>query len=287
VLRKACSDAAGWGVPLRVAVNVSPVQFADQAFPMLVASALAQSGLDPARLELEITEGVFLEEGGLTDARFKALKNLGVRLALDDFGTGYSSLGYLKSAPFDKIKIDQSFVRVPPSRQPQPRDHHRDCRPGPGVGHGNHRRGRGSFDQFDLMKALCVSHVQGFIYSEPLANEAFVAAGGGDWIIEPSGPARQRHQRQAMFRRVGVVHEDHYYPVVLRNLSKSGALIEGLIEVPLDTPGRPTWAARGGARAPQPGHQQGLEFEQELVSDGNGGCARATASRPTSFPPPG
>ncbi|MDR6510620.1 diguanylate cyclase (GGDEF)-like protein [Novosphingobium capsulatum] len=284
VLRKACADAAGWEVPLRVAVNVSPVQFADEAFPALVTSALAQSGLDPARLELEITEGVFLEEGGQTDARFNALKGLGVRLALDDFGTGYSSLGYLKSAPFDKIKIDQSFVRG----ATQPGNRNRAIITAivalaQALDMETTAEGVESFDQFDLMKALCVSHVQGFIYSQPLDNDTFVAGlSGGDWTIEPSGPARQRHQRQAMFRRVGVVHEDHYYPVVLRNLSKSGALIEGLLEVPLDTPfvldlGDGQLVVSRVRRSQ--GHQQGLEFEQELVSDGNGGlCTRYRVS---------
>jgi diguanylate cyclase (GGDEF)-like protein len=284
VLRTACAEATTWAAPLSVAVNVSPVQFADENFPTLVASALAQSGLDPQRLELEITEGVFLEEGGLTDARFKALKGLGVRLALDDFGTGYSSLGYLKSAPFDKIKIDQSFVRG--ATQPGSRNRAiitAIVALAQALDMDTTAEGVESFDQFDLMKALQVSHVQGFIYSHPLDNAAFTAAlAGGEWTIEPQGPARQRHQRQAMFRRVGVVHEDHYYPVVLRNLSMSGALIEGLLEVPLGTPfvldlgdGQLVVAK---VRRSQ-GHQQGLEFEQELVSDGNGGlCTRYRVS---------
>ena len=77
-----------------------------------IASALASSGLQPDRLELEITEGVFLSDSAAADTVFATLKQIGVRLALDDFGTGYSSLGYLRTAPFDKIKIDQSFVRA-------------------------------------------------------------------------------------------------------------------------------------------------------------------------------
>ena len=110
-MRQACIEAASWEGNARVAVNVSPIQFAHCGLPALVASALAASQLAPDRLELEITESVFLGEGADTQAMFDALKNLGVRLALDDFGTGYSSLGYLQKAPFDKIKIDQSFVR--------------------------------------------------------------------------------------------------------------------------------------------------------------------------------
>ena len=110
VLRTACHDAATWPAGTRIAVNVSPLQFINPALPALVMNALASAGLAADRLELEITEGVFLADGADTDGMFKALKAIGVRLALDDFGTGYSSLGYLKTAPFDKIKIDQSFV---------------------------------------------------------------------------------------------------------------------------------------------------------------------------------
>lgn len=283
-LRKACADAATWPAALRVAVNVSPAQFGDEGFPALVASALAQSGLEPGRLELEITEGVFLEEGGLTDAQFRALKGLGVRLALDDFGTGYSSLAYLKNAPFDKIKIDQSFVRGATRSDSRNRAIIAAIVAlAQALGMETTAEGVESFDQFDAMKSLAVSHVQGYIYSEPLGNAAFVERlTEGDWTIEPSGPARQRHQRQAMFRRVGVVHEDHYYPVVLRNLSMSGALIEGLMEVPLGTPfvldlGDGQLVVSRVSRSM--GHQQGLEFEQELVADGNGGlCTRYRVS---------
>src|SRR5690606_28711266 len=104
---------------VRVAVNVSPAQLGNGRFPELVAQVLAASGLAPERLELELTESLFLNLDSSIDAMFAALKVLGVRLALDDFGTGYSSLAYLKSAPFDKIKIDQSFIRgvtLPESR---------------------------------------------------------------------------------------------------------------------------------------------------------------------------
>jgi diguanylate cyclase (GGDEF)-like protein len=128
VLRRACEDAANWPGNLRVAVNVSPVQFSSEDFPAAVASALASSGLRASQLELEITEGVFLSHSADTDMAFSKLKELGVRLALDDFGTGYSSLGYLQSAPFDKIKIDQSFVRAATLPESQQGDHRGDRR---------------------------------------------------------------------------------------------------------------------------------------------------------------
>ena len=166
VLRRACAEAAAWPGHLRVAVNVSPVQFADEGFPALVANAIASSGIEAGRLELEITESVFLQEGGTTNERFKALKGLGVRLALDDFGTGYSSLGYLKNAPFDKIKIDQSFVRGATEAGSRNRAIIAAIVAlAQALNMETTAEGVESFDQFNLMKSLNVTLVQGFIYS--------------------------------------------------------------------------------------------------------------------------
>ncbi|SKA06898.1 putative bifunctional diguanylate cyclase/phosphodiesterase [Consotaella salsifontis] len=111
VLRQACAEAANWPAPLRVAVNLSPVQFRSDYLVDAVRRALAESGLAPQRLELEITESVLLQGNERNLAILKELKSLGIRISMDDFGTGYSSLGYLQRFPFDKIKIDQSFVR--------------------------------------------------------------------------------------------------------------------------------------------------------------------------------
>lgn len=111
VLRTACKQAAAWSDPLNIAVNVSAVQFEDQDFAEKVKSALAESNLAPRRLELEITESVLLGDKDTALRMLHSLRALGVRVSMDDFGTGYSSLSYLQSFPFDKIKIDQSFVR--------------------------------------------------------------------------------------------------------------------------------------------------------------------------------
>ena len=111
VLRRACTEAALWPGDVKVAVNLSPVQFRSKGLVQAVLSALAHAGLPPARLELEITESVLLAETSANIATLHQLRELGVRISLDDFGTGYSSLSYLRSFPFDKIKIDQSFVR--------------------------------------------------------------------------------------------------------------------------------------------------------------------------------
>jgi diguanylate cyclase (GGDEF)-like protein len=111
VLRTACLEAVTWPGAHTVSVNVSAIQFKSSNLVAMIASALGESGLDPQRLELEITESVMLDAGGKAFAMLQNLREIGVRVALDDFGTGYSSLGYLRSFPFDRIKIDQSFVR--------------------------------------------------------------------------------------------------------------------------------------------------------------------------------
>jgi EAL domain-containing protein (putative c-di-GMP-specific phosphodiesterase class I) len=111
MLRHACTDAARWPDDVRVAVNLSPLQFRTGNLLPMVMDALKQSDLPAKRLELEITETLLLEKSSQVLATLHALCTLGVRISMDDFGTGYSSLSYLRSFPFDKIKIDQSFVR--------------------------------------------------------------------------------------------------------------------------------------------------------------------------------
>jgi diguanylate cyclase (GGDEF)-like protein/PAS domain S-box-containing protein len=111
MLRRACMDAALWPDDVRVAVNLSPVQFRVGNLMAVVMDALKQSGLPPERLEVEITETVLLEKSDTVLATLHALRSLGLRISMDDFGTGFSSLSYLRSFPFDKIKIDQIFVR--------------------------------------------------------------------------------------------------------------------------------------------------------------------------------
>ena len=111
VIRRACAEAAHWPANVRVAVNVSPIQFHRGALHETILLALADTGLAPNRFEVEITESVFLEGGEATLRLLHSLRALGVRVALDDFGTGYSSLSYLQSFPFDKLKIDRTFIQ--------------------------------------------------------------------------------------------------------------------------------------------------------------------------------
>jgi EAL domain-containing protein (putative c-di-GMP-specific phosphodiesterase class I) len=110
VLREACREAASWERPLNIAINVSPVQFRHGDLPRLVHSILLETGLAASRLELEITEGVLIDDFSRAISILRRIKALGVRIALDDFGKGYSSLSYLQKFPFDKIKIDRSFI---------------------------------------------------------------------------------------------------------------------------------------------------------------------------------
>ena len=111
IIEEACREAASWPRDINVAVNLSPIQFRNRGLVQSVTRALAASGLAPHRLELEITESVLLQDSETTVSTLHQRRRLGVRIAMDDFGTGYSSLSYLRSFPFDKIKIDQSFVR--------------------------------------------------------------------------------------------------------------------------------------------------------------------------------
>lgn len=111
VLRQACMEAASWPSDLRLAVNVSSVQFRNRGLIETVMAALAESGLPANRLELEITESVLLSDDSSTLDILNQIRRIGVRISLDDFGTGFSSLSYLRSFPFDKIKIDRSFVQ--------------------------------------------------------------------------------------------------------------------------------------------------------------------------------
>jgi predicted signal transduction protein with EAL and GGDEF domain len=110
-LRQACAEAVEWPDDIRISVNLSPLQFSKGNLVSTVVSALASSGLPASRLELEITESVLLEKSERNITVLNRLRELGVRISMDDFGTGYSSIGYLRSFPFDKIKIDKSFVR--------------------------------------------------------------------------------------------------------------------------------------------------------------------------------
>jgi len=167
VLREACREAAGWTHPLQIAVNLSPIQFRHGDLPGLVHAVLLETGLAPGRLELEITEGVMIEDFGRSLSILRRLKALGVRIAMDDFGTGYSSLSYLQSFPFDKIKIDQSFISNVKSN-PQSAAI---VRAVIGLAHGLNlpvlAEGVETKDQLEFLAAESCNEVQGYLMGRP------------------------------------------------------------------------------------------------------------------------
>jgi diguanylate cyclase (GGDEF)-like protein/PAS domain S-box-containing protein len=167
VLREACREAAGWAHPLQIAVNLSPIQFRHGDLPGLVHAVLLETGLAPRRLELEITEGVMIDDFGRSLSILRRLKALGVRIAMDDFGTGYSSLSYLQSFPFDKIKIDQSFISNVKSN-PQSAAI---VRAVIGLAHGLNlpvlAEGVETRDQLEFLAAESCNEVQGYLLGRP------------------------------------------------------------------------------------------------------------------------
>ena len=173
VLREACAAAAGWPGDVGVSVNLSPVQFRkNRNLIEHVKAALAGSGLRPDRLEVEITESVLLADNEIALQILRQLKALGIRIAMDDFGTGYSSLSYLRRFPFDKIKIDQSFVQEFLLESGQPGDREGDDRPGPQPGHDHDRRGRRDRGPAPMIRDQGCTEVQGFLLSAPLPATA-------------------------------------------------------------------------------------------------------------------
>ncbi len=167
VIRHACATAATWPEPLKVAVNVSPVQFRSPGLAEIVVSALDASGLAPERLELEVTELVLLGDSEATRSVLSGLRELGVRIAMDNFGTGYSSLSHLQSFPFDKIKIHRSFVTgmaVDPGslnlvRAVTAMAH--------GLGMATSAEGVETAEQLEIVRAEGCTEVQGFLFSPP------------------------------------------------------------------------------------------------------------------------
>ena len=185
VIREACSRAASWPEHVRVAVNVSAVQFHRGALNESILRALADSGLAPNRLEVEITESIFLEGGEATLRLLHALRSLGVRIALDDFGTGYSSLSYLQSFPFDKLKIDRSFIQNLLTREGAIAIVHAITELANALGIETTAEGVEETAQLMELRAHGCSSVQGFLFAEPMT------AADVDQLFRDHGSAMQ------------------------------------------------------------------------------------------------
>jgi diguanylate cyclase (GGDEF)-like protein len=167
VLHRACADATTWPSHIKVAVNLSPIQFRKGNIVEVVASALSVSGLPSHRLELEITESVLLQKDEINLSKLRQLKSLGVSIVLDDFGIGYSSLSYLRTFPFDKIKIDKSFVAEMSTRS--------DCAAivcavtglARSLGMKATAEGVETADQLQLLRAAGCNEMQGYLFGKP------------------------------------------------------------------------------------------------------------------------
>jgi diguanylate cyclase (GGDEF)-like protein/PAS domain S-box-containing protein len=268
VLRTACAEAAKWPKHIRVAVNLSPVQFADPALAATVTGTLAASQLDPERLELEINEAVFLADRKVTEATLTRLRGLGVRLALDNFGTGHSGLGHLRDAPLDKIKIDQSFVRgatAPGSRN------------GAivraivvlaeSLGMDTTAEGAETIEELSLIRRLGCSQVQGYIFAKPMpAEEALALATESRPSAEVIGFSRPPRHR--LIRNGRLLWQGRTLPVRLRNISAGGAMIECDSELEPGTPVELDLAEAGTLSAEVRWCQQGqvgLHFGEEFA----------------------
>jgi diguanylate cyclase (GGDEF)-like protein len=182
VLRQACMQAATWDKPLKIAVNLSPLQLKARSLTQTVMLALANSGLAAARLELEITESVFLEDNEVTLSILHDLRRLGVRIAMDDFGTGYSSLSYLRSFPFDKIKLDKSFVDDLSNRADSIAIVKSIAMLGASLGMTTTAEGVETADQLELLQRAGFVEGQGYLFGRPAPAKAIVRSTGSQAV---------------------------------------------------------------------------------------------------------
>ena len=279
-IRKSCRHAAAWPETLQVAVNVPIALFQLPELVSEVAQALHETGLEPERLDLEISESMFIDNSEAVERAISGLTRLGVRLTLNDFGSGYSSLGSLRRAPYGAVKFGRAILAD---------DERHDALVASiaslagALGMDPMASGIECADLLARLSGNGVRYAQGPIVSEPLDENALAEAlAGGDWRIEPSATRRYRARRRTVFRRIQVIHDDYAYEVTLRNLSRSGALIQGLADVPKGTQfvvdlGGGQLAVATVTRSN--GDVQGLEFEQSLIEDGSGGlCTRNRVS---------
>ena len=266
VLRTACAEAAKWPEQVSIAVNLSPIQFKLPSLPSTVRAILNESGLAAERLELEITEGVFLSNDAHVHEMIHNLKKIGVKLALDDFGTGYSSLSYLLRVPFDKIKIDQSFVR--------------------GASDAGSRNaaliramvalasdlqmqttaeGVETQEELLLIRNLGCSLIQGYYFGKPMpADEAKELAFKGS-ATRPDAHLTQREPRIRIIRAALLHYHGRVKGARLRNISSGGALVECRDEVEVGTEIKLDFGAGGliaGTIAWAKGTQFGVHFSE-------------------------
>ncbi|KPF65351.1 putative bifunctional diguanylate cyclase/phosphodiesterase [Porphyrobacter sp. AAP60] len=283
-IAEACRRAAEWPDSVRVAANVPVALFLTDDFAELVERSVDGAGLAPGRLELEISEAVFFGDTNLVDRTLASLFKFGVRLTLDEFGSGYSSLAYLRRAPFDAIKIDEKLIAEAERHDSREMGLLRAIVALAGaLQMDTIANGLESASLLTALTECGVRYLEGPIFSEPVDHHTIAKEmAGGTWKIEPGCDRTRRARRRTVFRKIQVIHDDYAYEVTMRNLSRTGALIEGLAEVPKGTQfvvdlGGGQLAVATVIRSN--GDVQGLEFEQSLIEDGSGGlCTRNRVS---------
>lgn len=198
VLREACQEAARWKQPLKIAVNLSPAQFGTDHIVDIVKKVLDETGLDPGRLDLEITEGLLIKNPERALPTLNQLRTLGVRIVMDDFGTGYSSLSYFRTFPFDKIKIDQTFVRDLTESREALAIVKAIIGLGKGLGLSIIAEGVETVEQMELLLAEGCHKIQGYLVSPPQPIAHF------DWlVVDPLSSGHPCHGRcEACFERL-------------------------------------------------------------------------------------
>ena len=187
VLRTACDDAARWqraGLEVRVAVNLSPQQFKDPQLVKMVADTLARTGLEAARLELEITEGAVMEDTAATMTTLNAFRHSGVHIALDDFGTGYSSLSYLKRMPLSSLKVDRSFVTGLPGDAENYAIVRAILAMADSLGLSVTAEGVETLAQAQALKTMACKYLQGFFFSKPVVAEYVPSLLRQRWMLD-------------------------------------------------------------------------------------------------------
>jgi diguanylate cyclase (GGDEF)-like protein/PAS domain S-box-containing protein len=267
VLRTACAEAAKWPEHITVAVNLSPIQFKSHELPSKVRMVLGETNFPAKRLELEITEGVFLSNDDHVHEMIASLKAIGLKLALDDFGTGYSSLSYLQRVPFDKIKIDRSFVSG--ASDPESRNAAL-IRAMVGLGSDLKMKtiaeGVETQEELQLVRDLGCSLVQGYIFGRPMpAEEARELAAKGSATLPEQYPPREPRIR---IIRAALLHIDGQVKGArLRNISSGGALVESREEVEVGSKIQLDFAAGGLIDAEvrwTKGTQFGCQFREKF-----------------------
>jgi diguanylate cyclase (GGDEF)-like protein len=200
VLRKACRDAAAWK-DIRVAVNVSALQFRQKGFVRTVERIIAETGIDPSRLELELTESVVIEDVEATEAAMFELRTMGVRLALDDFGTSYSSLIYLRRFAFDKIKIDKSFLASLEETGENAIILHSVVHLGRALGLTVTAEGVETFEQHRFLQAVGAHELQGYLFSKPVTADEIALLHSHHCLMPPPRPEAAEEQEDFVLLR--------------------------------------------------------------------------------------